>query len=279
MDRTNLGQMVESIETPEYKQFVEKFKPKKTTDDCYTPGYIYDALLKWVVKEYKLEGRRIVRPFYPGGDYENYKYPEKCVVVDNPPFSILAKIVDFYLENKIDFFLFAPTMTLFSCMKNRQVNSVISGTDIVYENGAIVHTSFLSNMGEYKINVCSELHNILTVTQKENLKTQRDKTETPKYEYPNEVVSAAILTKIAKHGCDLKVRAEDCYFTRTLEAQKEYKKTIYGGGFLLSEKATAERVAAERAAAERAAAEKAICWKLSEREVAIVKGLGKRITK
>ena len=57
MDRTNLGQMVESIETPEYKQFVEKFKPKKTTDDCYTPGYIYDALLKWVVNSLSTDGR------------------------------------------------------------------------------------------------------------------------------------------------------------------------------------------------------------------------------
>lgn len=24
-----------------YENFVEKFKPKKTTDDCYTPPYIY----------------------------------------------------------------------------------------------------------------------------------------------------------------------------------------------------------------------------------------------
>lgn len=23
-----------------YEEFVEKFKPKKTTDDCYTPDYI-----------------------------------------------------------------------------------------------------------------------------------------------------------------------------------------------------------------------------------------------
>lgn len=29
---------------PEYAAFVEKFKPKKTTDDCYTPENIFDAV-------------------------------------------------------------------------------------------------------------------------------------------------------------------------------------------------------------------------------------------
>jgi len=27
-----------------YKEFVEKFKPKKTTDDCYTPPEIWDVI-------------------------------------------------------------------------------------------------------------------------------------------------------------------------------------------------------------------------------------------
>lgn len=249
-----------AIETPEYKQFVEKFKPKKTTDDCYTPSYIYDALLGWAIKEYGLEGRTIVRPFYPGGDYENYKYPENCVVIDNPPFSILSKIVDFYLDNEIDFFLFAPTLTLFSNARRENANCVITSSDIVYENGAKVNTSFLTNLGEYKINVCSNLHYILDTVQNENLKIQRAKRELPKYEYPNEVVSAAILAKIAKRGCDLKVHAEECYFIRALDAQKEDEKTIYGGGFLL---------------AERAAEKTKICWELSEREKNIISSLGR----
>ena len=28
----------------EYFDFVEKFKPKKTTDDCYTPENVYEAI-------------------------------------------------------------------------------------------------------------------------------------------------------------------------------------------------------------------------------------------
>ena len=29
----------------DYEGFVEKFKPKKTTDDCYTPPAVYDYVL------------------------------------------------------------------------------------------------------------------------------------------------------------------------------------------------------------------------------------------
>ena len=32
----------------DYDGFVEKFKPKKTTDDCYTPEPVYSALVKYI---------------------------------------------------------------------------------------------------------------------------------------------------------------------------------------------------------------------------------------
>lgn len=31
-----------------YGEFVNKFKPKLTTDDCYTPPKIYAVVLDWV---------------------------------------------------------------------------------------------------------------------------------------------------------------------------------------------------------------------------------------
>lgn len=34
-------------DNPEYDDFVAKFEPKKTTDDCYTPPIIYDAIRAW----------------------------------------------------------------------------------------------------------------------------------------------------------------------------------------------------------------------------------------
>lgn len=51
----------------DYSGFVEKFKPKKTTDDCYTPPLVYGAIANWVAKEYGLNKADFVRPFYPGG--------------------------------------------------------------------------------------------------------------------------------------------------------------------------------------------------------------------
>lgn len=50
-----------------YEEFVEKFKPKKTTDDCYTPPEIYEAIKKWACEKYGIDPRKIIRPFYPGG--------------------------------------------------------------------------------------------------------------------------------------------------------------------------------------------------------------------
>lgn len=92
------------MESKTYEEFVEKFKPKKTTDDCYTPPEIYEAIKDWACKEYDVDPDKIVRPFWPGGDYEAFEYPNECVVLDNPPFSILAKICTFYLERDIPFF-------------------------------------------------------------------------------------------------------------------------------------------------------------------------------
>lgn len=87
-----------------YEDFVEKFKPKKTTDDCYTPPLVYETVKEWACEKYGISPDKIVRPFYPGGDYEHADYPDGCVVLDNPPFSILSKICEFYLDRNIPFF-------------------------------------------------------------------------------------------------------------------------------------------------------------------------------
>ena len=47
----------------DYDAFVEKFKPKKTTDDCYTPPIVYNAVAEWVANEYSLDKSTFARPF------------------------------------------------------------------------------------------------------------------------------------------------------------------------------------------------------------------------
>ena len=115
----------------DYRAFVDKFKPKKTTDDCYTPDNVYKAVLDWVVNEYGIAAEDAVRPFWPGGDYERYEYPPDCVVVDNPPFSIIAEIVNNYNAAGIKYFLFAPYLTNFTARE--KTSHIITGTNITYE--------------------------------------------------------------------------------------------------------------------------------------------------
>ena len=38
-----------------YDEFVDKFKPKLTTDDCYTPPIVYEAVLKWCILLWRQE--------------------------------------------------------------------------------------------------------------------------------------------------------------------------------------------------------------------------------
>ena len=86
----------------EYYNWLSKFEAKKTTDDCYTPPGVYDAVIEYVDKEViSLNGLNVVRPFYPGGDYQKdaQSYDDKTIVIDNPPFSIITPICKFYQEN------------------------------------------------------------------------------------------------------------------------------------------------------------------------------------
>lgn len=263
----------------DYDGFVEKFKPKKTTDDCYTPPAVYDAILGWLRENVDIEGREIVRPFYPGGDFERFEYPDGCVVVDNPPFSIISKIYRWYMAHKIDFFLFAPHLMLFSC-RNIEWTYIVTNAPIIYENGADVTTSFASNLfGDIRVMTAPKLRRRI-VEACNQIKTCK---RAPKYRYPYNVTTAALLRKIAPY-VDFVVRADECRFISRLDSQIG-GAGIFGGGVLLSNAKAAEKVAAEKAAAEKAAAEKAaaekaaeresIVWELSDRERRIIDELSK----
>lgn len=130
-----------------YEEFIAKFdrEQPKTTDDCYTPEAVWNVILKFVQDRYGIPAEDIVRPFYPGGDFENVDYTGK-IVVDNPPFSIMKKIVKFYIDNDIKFFLFCSTLTppLYDFAFGKI--SLVIGNGITYENGAQVNTSFVTNL-------------------------------------------------------------------------------------------------------------------------------------
>ena len=144
---------------------------------------------------------------------------------------------------------------------------VITGNQIVYENKAVVATSFVTNLGKFKIDVDSVLYRrIQDIVETENKKMKR-----LKYTYPDEVLTTTTIQKLAGREIDLRIKEEDCCFIRVLDSQRKAKKALYGAGFLLSEKATAEKKAAEKKAAEK---NKTIIWELSDREKEIIEKLG-----
>ena len=249
-----------SEEDEEYQEFLEKFKLKKTTDDCYTPDMVYDAVASWVMSQYDLELKNFVRPFYPGGDYKNYTYPKGCVVVDNPPFSILSEILQFYHQKGIKFFLFAPTLTLFSSSSANTATALPAGATVTYANGATVNTSFLTNLEDPTIRVKSipSLYRVVTKANEDNLK--QTKREIPVYSYPDNIVTSAFMARLSKYGIDFTIRVSESESISQLDSQKDSGKAIYGKGYIVGEKAAAEKAAATR-------------WQLSERELAIIKRL------
>ena len=248
---------------------------------------VYDAVAEWVADEYGIDRSKFVRPFYPGGDYEAEEYPEGCAVVDNPPFSLLIQIVRFYLGRKIPFFLFAPTLTLFSG-RDLDVCYIAADCGITYENGAKVSTSFITNLDNENMVRTAPL---LCEAVKEADKANRDGLAKPvnlRYKYPPHVITAAMVACWCSLGVDFRVPKGHACQIGALDAQREHGKAIYGSGFLLSDaaKAEADKAKAEADKAKALDAAKAlggglliekdgsIVWPLSERELAIVQSLG-----
>ena len=238
-----------------YEEFVDKFRPKHTTDDCFTPANIYECVRDWAVRRYHLTGE-IVRPFWPGKDYTIADYPAGCAVIDNPPFSILAKIVRWYNERGIRFFLFAPGLTSLQMCRDGKTAFVSAHITLTFENGAKINISFVTNREPPDVLAvtASGLFDALDAINAANEKAT--KKHVTKLAMPTELVTAANLGYLTVHHTPFTVRRSDATFVRRLD---NYATGIFGGGCLL----------APRAAAERAAAKKI---ELSEREKQLTKG-------
>ena len=192
-----------------------------------------------------------MRPFWPGADFESAEYPPGCVVIDNPPFSMLARIVKFYAHNRIDFFLFSPYLTNLNIgCGDARIKHVIAPCSVTYANGARVDTSFVTSLGGWYIRTAPDLMDALQAADDANRASQAK--QLPKYEYPDAVITSARIGYLCKHHTLYALKHEECTFIRELDAGCK----IFGGGFLLSERAAAERAAA-------------IKWLLSDRELAV----------
>ena len=209
----------------DYEAFVEKFKPKKTTDDCMTPPEVYECVLQYVKETRGIEGRRVVRPFWPGGDYERYPYQPGDVVVDNPPFSILARILTFYIERGIDFWLFCPHLTSFNHIGKR-LTVVVTDITITYANGAKINTDFYTSLYPESIAAVADgtLHLLLDDVQK---KSRAMKAKVlPRYRYPANVLTGVWLgTHIASRGGHYELRRDEMRVVSALDYQKKTRES------------------------------------------------------
>ena len=256
----------------DYDGFVEKFKAKKTTDDCYTPDIVYDAVAGWVEQRYGVKRADFIRPFYPGNDYRRFDYTGK-IVVDNPPFSLLTQIIDFYRASGVRFFLFAPLLTSLKHV-SRGCTFICCDASITYENGAVVNTAFLTDLDKTGVAImtCRELQKLVEDADAKNRKAQKPPPK-PSYRYPPEVVSIALLTACSRHGVDVMINRDEIVPVEAsrLDSQRAAGKSIFGGGYFVSHTKGAELDEARRQADE---ARRQV-WELSPRELKIIESLEK----
>lgn len=203
----------------DYDAFLAKFNAEapKTTDECYTPQPVYDAVLEWLRGQVDIEDRPIIRPFFPGGDYKNYEYPENCVVVDNPPFSILAQILRFYQATGIDYFLFAPGLSLFGTSPDGDCN-VVAGTQIIYANKAKVLTGFHTSLFPgVKVMIAGTLNRAITQSHRAP--------SAPRRVYSKNVITSALLHKVTRSG-DVMIYDNEVAIAKSLDVGVD----LFGGG-------------------------------------------------
>lgn len=213
----------------EYNEFIDKFKIKLTTDDCYTPEPVYEAVRTFVNEKLcSLEGRQICRPFYPGGDYKNFEYAKDAIVIDNPPFSILSEIVRWYSSKNVKFFLFTPALTGWVAKDVEGLTYITMGGYIIYENGARVRTSFITNLcPEVRIIISHVLYKMIEDAQ------PQEKANLPKFKMPPEVITAARIMKYAD-TFDFEIKASEIedVVSYLIEKETKQKKEVFGGGIL-----------------------------------------------
>ena len=250
-----------------YEEFVEKFKPKLTTDDCYTPTDVYEAVLKYVSEIYPLQGKSIFRPFWPGKDYRNEDYPPGTVVIDNPPFSIFSQIVRFYTERSIPFFLFGPGLTI---LYAADVCSIVCiNSSITFENGAKININFATNLLPKDVLITSS-HRLETLIGA--CPSQNTRRNLKKYNYPPNLIKISDLHTMSKGSEDFTILRHQARLVRKINC-----KQCFGHQIIVSDKAAklaaAKLEAVKLEAVKLEAIKKAIPIVFSEEEMSIIQEL------
>ena len=265
--------VVMMVTSDEYARWLEKFDARHTSDDTFTPPPVYDVVLDYVRNHYGLGDDVIIaRPFYPGGDFEHDDYPAGCIVVDNPPFSMISRIVEAYHRMGVDYFLFAPGNILPGIKACSMSTYIATNISITYDNGASIMTSFVTSLEPgIAMRSAPDLNASLQPVCDALRKSKKRKISS--ITYPDEVLTSSMVGYMSRYGVDFSIERGDVVLISKLDAMKGSGKSIYGKGYLVSPTAAA-KAAAAKAAAAKAAAASDYTWTLSDRERNIVNKLG-----
>lgn len=235
-----LGQSSNPIVFNDYESFIKRFTENpKTTDECWTPNDVYEAVLTYVRSIHDMTDKVVLRPFFPNGDYENADYPSNGVVIDNPPFSIFLKVIKFYTDRDIPFFLFGPGLTIGNACK--YCTAVIIGEQMVFTNGAKIRVNFATNLlGDTLIATSAKLTKLLSECPSQ----QGSSRSLPKHIYPQNLLSISDFQTIAGGDDDFCLRRDEVYLTTKVAG-----RVLFGCHFITST-AQAKKAAQAKEAAQ-----------------------------
>lgn len=218
-----------------YKYCVTNGRNINTLDECYTSPEVYDTMLNYAIDRYNSQGKHIVRPFIPGGDYQKYVYGENDVVIDNPPFSMTTKIAKWYINHGIPFFLFINGLYAVSLSRGLHGKATVIATNAnasFYHkpNNKVVKLGFVTNLEPKNI----VLRGDVTLTGKLNDLVKKKALN--KYQYPENMITNSDVLAAIRRGVELQLTTNNCLFEDNLDYNKEHKLTdVHGGCYLVDD--------------------------------------------
>lgn len=113
---------------------------------------VYSSTIRNCVKNHvlstyssTLSGYTAIEPFYNGVDYTAIDYTNK-VVVDEPPFSQLMDILNYYRTNGVYFFLYIPALCDITELTRHRRTLIDTSVTLIKQNDVTTFTSFITNL-------------------------------------------------------------------------------------------------------------------------------------
>ena len=175
--------------------------PKKTTDDCYTPPLVYEAVSEWVSSQYGLDKNKFFSPVLSRAETTKTKITPTRLLSIILRFRFCQKIVKWYISQNVRFSClllpYQPPSHGFPTYAPRSLLAQISP----YENGAVISTSFCTNLEPHEIRMKTAPSLYAAGQKKPTTRTASNQLKHyPKYCYPPQLITSAQIYPFNKYG-------------------------------------------------------------------------------